>query len=321
MTTYAHGQGGGAFAGAVYDGTYIWLAPLSSANLVRVTPATGAMTTYAHGQGAGAFAGAVYDGTDVWLAPYNSSNLVRVTPAIGKLIILSSVAGAFTLDNVSVKKLVTGIIGSKSIASADLSTRDAITVWLRCSADVAFGEMQFLLDNTALCASPIETLNVPVLVANKWTRVVFRLSATEDDTAIISIGVQVIGNNQNSDLGAYTLDIYQPRIFDEFEGRKAFSITHSVDSMEETDYQSNACKEFKVTTSNWNVTIEGHKEGPPPLLKGQSYLFAFVESNSIGQAFVGEGFYSGFTPAGNFSDIVQYPYTIQGISYLHQPTQ
>lgn len=239
----------------------------------------------------------------------------------GNLILLASVDGDFTVDTVSVKKLATGIIGSKVIDSVNLSTRDAITVWLRSSVNVASGEMQFLLDNTALCASPLETFNIPTLVANEWTRVIFRLSAPEDDTAIISIGVKVIGNNVTSALGAYTLDIYQPRIFDEFEGRTAFTITQNVELLDETDYQSLAIKEFAPSVSMWTVTLEGHKEGPPPLLKGQSYLFGFVESNSVGQAFVGQGFYSGFTPAGTFSEFVQYPYTIQGVSFLHQPTQ
>ena len=78
--SYAHGQGASAFVGGVFDGESVWLVPLSSSNLIKVNPATGAMTSYAHGQGASAFSGGVFDGQSVWLVPYSSSNLVRCSP-------------------------------------------------------------------------------------------------------------------------------------------------------------------------------------------------------------------------------------------------
>src|SRR4030067_495378 len=85
QSTYAHGQGAGAFVGGCFDGESVWLVPYSSSNLVKVNPATGAMTAYAHGQGAGAFAGGCFDGESVWLVPYSSSNLVKVNPATGAM--------------------------------------------------------------------------------------------------------------------------------------------------------------------------------------------------------------------------------------------
>src|SRR4030067_298173 len=85
QSTYAHGQGAGAFVGGCFDGESVWLVPYSSSNLVKVNPVTGAMTAYAHGQGAGAFAGGCFDGESVWLVPYSSSNLVKVNPATGAM--------------------------------------------------------------------------------------------------------------------------------------------------------------------------------------------------------------------------------------------
>ena len=84
-TSYAHGQGGGAFIGGVFDGESIWLVPYSSANLLKVNPATGAMTSYAHGQGVGAFYGGAFDGENIWLAPLGSANLLKVNPATGAM--------------------------------------------------------------------------------------------------------------------------------------------------------------------------------------------------------------------------------------------
>ena len=237
----------------------------------------------------------------------------------GNLKIVKSSDGDFTLDNVSAKKVAKNVLASRVI-SADLSTRDGLILWLRCSVTAQIGELQLLLDDTALCASPLETLNLPALQANLWHRVLVRFNNPEDDTAIISIGINRVITTINSNLGAYTLDIFQPRLMDEFEGRKSFSITENVEVLDASDYQSKTSRQYKDSFSTWTASMEGHKEGAPPLIKNQQYVFAFAESDTVGQAFVGEGEYTGFTPAGNFADLVQYPYNIQGTKYLCRPS-
>ena len=82
---YAHGQGGSAYIGGVFDGQSIWFVPYNSANLTKVNPATGAMTHYAHDQGSAAYEGGVFDGQNIWLVPYNSANLTKVNPATGAM--------------------------------------------------------------------------------------------------------------------------------------------------------------------------------------------------------------------------------------------
>ena len=83
--SYAHGQGGAAFTGGVFDGQSIWLVPYSSSNIIKINPATGGLTTYAHGQGGAAFIGGVFDGQSIWLVPHDSSNIVKINPATGGL--------------------------------------------------------------------------------------------------------------------------------------------------------------------------------------------------------------------------------------------
>ena len=57
-----------------------------------------------------------------------------------------------------------------------------------------------LLDDTAQCASPIESLSIPKLDADIWTYVRLALSTPELDTAIISIGLKY-----TVDIGAGTI--------------------------------------------------------------------------------------------------------------------
>ena len=62
------------------------------------------------------------------------------------------------------------------------------------------GNLKLLLDDTASCASPLETLSVPALSADTWTFVRMSMANPETDTAIISVGLEY-----DSDIGAVTV--------------------------------------------------------------------------------------------------------------------
>ena len=93
-----------------------------------------------------------------------------------------------------------GDIATDSITSTDISGYDYIEMWIRSTVATSSGNLKLLLDNTASCASPIETLDVPALSADTWTFVRMQLSNPETDTAIISVGLEY-----DSDLGACTV--------------------------------------------------------------------------------------------------------------------
>lgn len=90
----------------------------------------------------------------------------------------------------------TGVIGSEVI-SEDLTGSTLVKAWVKSSVTLAEGDWQLLLDDTADCASPLETIDVPALVANTWTRVTFTLSTPASLGSLISIGL-----NQAVDKGA-----------------------------------------------------------------------------------------------------------------------
>ena len=93
-----------------------------------------------------------------------------------------------------------GDIATDSITSKDISGYDYIEFWARSTVATSAGNLKILLDDTASCASPIETLSVPALSADTWTFCRVALANPETDTAIISVGLEY-----DADIGAATV--------------------------------------------------------------------------------------------------------------------
>ena len=95
-----------------------------------------------------------------------------------------------------------GDIATDSITSVNLAKYDFIEFWIRSTVATSAGNLKILLDDSASCASPIETLNVPALTASTWKYCRVALSNPHTDTAIISVGLEY-----DSDLGACTVHL------------------------------------------------------------------------------------------------------------------
>ena len=107
------------------------------------------------------------------------------TQALKMVIAVGASAGDFVTD---------------SITSKDISKYDYIEMWVKSTVATSSGNLKLLLDNTAACVSPLETLSIPALSADTWTFVRMSLANPETDTAIISVGLEY-----DADLGACTV--------------------------------------------------------------------------------------------------------------------
>ena len=105
--------------------------------------------------------------------------------ALKRVIAVGASAGDFVTD---------------SITSLNLSKYDTIEMWVKSTVATSAGNLKLLLDDTASCASPLETLSIPALSADTWTFVRMSMANPETDTAIISVGLEY-----DSDLGACTV--------------------------------------------------------------------------------------------------------------------
>lgn len=142
----------------------------------------------------------IHDATTEWDAAAAPSNVTRSVDTqdykFGSGSNRFVIAGAFT----------TGVISSKTIASLNLAKCDYAEFWVKSSTATAAGDFQLLLDDTALCVSPVETLSIPALTANTWTFVRVALANPRLDTAIISVGL-----NAAVDVAANTIWISDVR--------------------------------------------------------------------------------------------------------------
>ena len=87
------------------------------------------------------------------------------------------------------------VIFSRSIGSTDISRFTHVEFWIWAQTAVAASDLALLLDDTANCGSPLETITLPALSARTWTYCRLALANPEDDTAIISVGLEYNANN------------------------------------------------------------------------------------------------------------------------------
>ena len=120
-----------------------------------------------------------------------------------------------------------GARATEVITSTNLSLYTGIKLWIKCSVTQAAGGLQLLLDDTAQCASVLETLDIPALVAGQWTRVYLKLANPATDIAIISIGLKY-----TTDVGACTIhidDVEAENLIWRMSGGEGFSQTTEAD--------------------------------------------------------------------------------------------
>jgi len=95
------------------------------------------------------------------------------------------------------------ILASEVISVASLADVTHIVAWVKSSIVLTAGDLQLLLDEHALCASPLETLNIPAIpAANVWTPIKMALANPATDLLLISIALK-----QAVDKGAFVFRI------------------------------------------------------------------------------------------------------------------
>jgi hypothetical protein len=122
-------------------------------------------------------------------------------------VVVTADAAIFKVGSKSVKMAVAagcsaGDILATEVVAADLTTYPYLSLWIRSSVALDLGDLQLLLDDTPLCASPIETINIPaVATPDTWTLVQCPLSDPSLLGSIISLGIKMV-----VDKGAF--DVY-----------------------------------------------------------------------------------------------------------------
>jgi len=198
-------------------------------------------------------------------------------------------------------------------ASVDLSAYAGVMFWFRSSlGSLSAGDLAFLLDDTAQCASPIETINLPAYpTADTWQRVFCKFATPASLTAIISMGLQ-----QVTDLADGTFDIDDVRAVKEIAGAKDWSITYNANIVEVTDYADAGVQANIVGGTNWSGSFDTFKDGDSDLTIGSEVAMTFAESDTVGQYFAGNVILNSVSPSAPLDGAVSYAYGFTGTGDL-----
>ena len=161
----------------------------------------------------------IEDCEDAWTANANVTATADSTIKLrgtnsSKLVI----AAAFT----------TGVAAHEAVSSIDLTTHTGVHFWVYSTVATTAGDIRLLLDDTAACVSPLETLSIPALAANTWTPIYVAYATPANLGAVISVGLNV-----NVDIGAMTVYIDDVRSVLAFTGTASnlFSVTQMTDTL------------------------------------------------------------------------------------------
>ncbi|MDP3063396.1 MAG: hypothetical protein Q8O40_09345 [Chloroflexota bacterium] len=121
------------------------------------------------------------DADDAWTASANVTGTTDTTDKKeGDASVEFAVAALFT----------TGLVAYEAISSTDISDHYSVRFWIKTDTDVAANVLQLVIDETAACVSPEETLNIPALTAaSGWTRVQLKMSAPSVLNAVLCVGL------------------------------------------------------------------------------------------------------------------------------------
>lgn len=87
------------------------------------------------------------------------------------------------------------IVATDSFSSKNISNKTHLEAWMWSDVATTAGDWRILLDDTASCASPVESLSVPALTARTWTHLQLALANPELDTALISVGLKYVNDS------------------------------------------------------------------------------------------------------------------------------
>lgn len=196
----------------------------------------------------------------------------------------------------------------------DLSRCYALIVSLRSSVTTQLGDLQVLLDNTANCASPLESLDIPALTAGVWTVAILRLATPASLSDIHSIGIK-----QVADLADTTIDIEDVVAMQITGGMTAWNIDVTTGTEEVTDFESGGHDEHITTILGWKGGFEGYKTGAP-VDKGKAVYVWLSETAESGQEWVARCIVSNVSATVEKKAAVKYKYTFNGSGYLQKAT-
>lgn len=207
----------------------------------------------------------------------------------------------------------TGVIGSEVIVK-NLAAYKSLYAWVKSSVALDASDWAFLLDDNALCASPLKTLYLPDLAAGTWKRVNLPLGDASGLTALISIGL-----HQAVDKGAMNFWVDDVRALALLAGMSKWTLDLEYTVHQARGFEDAGAPNKVAGAQDWKGSFSGFKAGAP-LTIGSKVVLAFGETTTVTQQFVGEAVITGHSTEVDTENPITYAYTFEGVEELQLST-
>lgn len=221
--------------------------------------------------------------------------------------------GTYCATTATVNIGATTLISSEVI-SKDLTTYEGIYWWAKSTIITAAGDLQLCLSESALCASPAESLNYPALTAATWKQCFARITEANALDLVISIGVKQVTN-----LADATFSIDDVEALTEIDGIRSWTLDYTSDTLDATDFEDAGIRAHIIGQSGWSGSFEGFKDTTPLGIGAEVYL-VLGESTTAYQNWMGKVIITACHPSTSHEGIVTYSYDFQGTGALESPS-
>jgi flagellin-like protein len=197
--------------------------------------------------------------------------------------------GATALDLSVAADFTTGLVAYRNGSTVDLTSPQhySVQLWVKSDTTLAAGVLQLVLDDTAGCGSPLESIDLPALTAATWKQVTLGLATPTADSAIACWGLSAASDPGTIEL---TVDhIEAPRevtsvnfaVANALDG-EAINLTSTTDADADGLISDEATKdhvltviysdkEQRTTDVAWTATELGKGDGDALLEPGEKF--------------------------------------------------
>ena len=142
-------------------------------------------------------------------------------------------------------------IATRDFGAVDMSDDDEVIIWIKSSVNTNAGDLKFLLDEDAACATPVEAIAIDALTAGVWKECTLTIAGGATEDAVISIGIEM-----DVDLGEFYMKIDDVRRVDTAGAAAATAKDHVYTPSQDDFADGDATKRCPL----YPYTIEVHRD-------------------------------------------------------------
>ena len=142
-------------------------------------------------------------------------------------------------------------IATEDFGAVDMTADEEIVIWIKSSVNTNLGDLKFLIDDSAACATPLELINIDALTAGVWKECTLTIATPAALGAAVSIGIEM-----DVDIGEFNMNIDDVRRVDTTGAAAATAKDHIFTPGQDDFADGDAVKRCPL----YPYTIEVHRD-------------------------------------------------------------